>query len=330
MIRIGLLALLVIASPASGQDDYGLQQKVNALSQQIELRYADNAWAVQVHRAVLAEVLDQWNLVVQSGDEAANRSLLNEWLQTSIYSTLPGGPGRLPEPPRFERTAREALPQATVGSSPTNEPVDSVSAPGMSASESAEQAVLPGSARQEVAKPVVRESQPTAAERKRSKWSRHPSAAPLEWSDPFEDDESASANPLRGGAMQREALRPQFEDDEAIRVDREELAARLRGYNDALGQLQTMLRQSSDLDTFELTDAADELESLYEERAFLDLYREGLSFEERRSMPLSPSAEITLELLRRQVRRLIDAASDSDSAEVRALDRLGNRLEELK
>jgi hypothetical protein len=151
----------------------------------------------------------------------------------------------------------------------------------------------------------------------RSKWSQHPAAAPLEWRDPFADDPAASPNPLRSGSR-HETRRPEHRLSRTTKVNLRQLSADIRGYNAALRSLQSAVMQLKETDIAALAAAEEELDRLDERRQFLDLYREGLTTDEERVLPESPSAEVVRELVRRKTETLSDRASSSQRDERRA------------
>lgn len=151
----------------------------------------------------------------------------------------------------------------------------------------------------------------------RSKWSQHPAAAPLEWRDPFADDPAASPNPLRSGSR-HETRRPENRLSRTTKVNLRQLSADIRGYNTALRSLQSAVMQLKESDIAALAAAEEELDRLDERRQFLDLYREGLTTDEERVLPESPSAEVVRELVRRKTETLSDRASSSQRDERRA------------
>lgn len=151
----------------------------------------------------------------------------------------------------------------------------------------------------------------------RSKWSQHPAAAPLEWRDPFADDPAASPNPLRSGSR-HETRRPEYSLSRTTKVNLRQLSADIRGYNAALRSLQSAVMQLKETDIAALAAAEEELDRLDERRQFLDLYREGLTRDEERVLPESPSAEVVRELVRRKTETLSDRASSSQRDERRA------------
>ena len=151
----------------------------------------------------------------------------------------------------------------------------------------------------------------------RSKWSQHPSAAPLEWRDPFADDPNASSNPLRSGSR-HEARRPEYRLSRSTAVNLRQLSTDIRGYNAALRSLQSAVMELKPSDAVALAAAAEELDRLDERRQFLDLYREGLTPDEERVLPKSPSAEVVRELVRRKTETISGRASSSQREERRA------------
>ncbi|MGL4511774.1 MAG: hypothetical protein ACRCT8_01675 [Lacipirellulaceae bacterium] len=316
------LALLAaqLAPPLAGAAS--LQDRVDALAQQVSLRYAgDEARRADV-RGEIARVLDSWNAVGGASPEA--QQAFDAWLTVALDAQMPGGNGRVPAAPEYVSAApREAIvtvrpldqrsPTAPTTESrlkvspafPTRGPV--VANPGVTDPIVTSEAATPAAA-----------GPPRVAEPPRSRWSKHPSAAPLEWTDPFGDD----APPDERGAASRRVLRPTFRAD-AVSVNLVELAATVRAYNDALKGLN---RRAAEADRFaidELTKLIDELESIEREREFLDLYRGGLAPAELAALPRSPSTDLAWELVRRGVANRRD---DPSGDRALSWDRLEERV----
>lgn len=355
--RLPLLALVIglmangLAFGQSAQDttDVSLQSRVDAIAQQIHLRHRYHEPTLAEQRGQIESVLAGWN-AAQRGDSPENQERMKAWLNRALYAVMPGGSGKLPAAPVFVETVIARSENLT-----TIEPIDSTA--GSEAREEASviepSSVLPPPVRAEpskpakpqpvipqlvqserrqersVAKPITEfaEDRPerTTPRPTRSKWSRHPSAAPLEWRDPFAADPAASPNPLRSGAR-HETRRPAFRSYTGARVNRTQLKAEVRGYNQALRDLQLVVMNLEAGDVFGLADAAERLEELEQQRRFLDLYREGLSSDELNRLPESPSAELVRELVRRKASDLSRRAPLKQRAERRALERLNNRL----
>ncbi len=113
------------------------------------------------------------------------------------------------------------------------------------------------------------------------------------------------------------------------RVNQTQLAAEVRGYNQAMRDLQvTVMRLAAD-DVFGLAEAVEQLERLEQHRQFLDLYREGLTTAEKSRLPASPSVELVRELVRRKANELAHQTPPNKGAERRALEQLNARLADL-
>lgn len=368
------LATLVFA-PAAGDAAASRPSRIEALTQQVRLRYQHHAPSFDSRMKAIDAVLAEWERVGSAAPgadqttdpeaQSRNRQRLDAWIARAMRSLLPGGSGRLPKPPRFESplaslapraigpvsAPAEPIPQkpAEFPTTPLEEtpplaksqgPITSRSAPRTPPRDRlrpAEQSAEPPterSIRQRVAKPVTpTEPKPTASKptelkgtespTERSKWSRHPAAAPLEWSDPFEDEDD---DPLGSGATRRGALRPVFDEGSPVGVNLAQLAAEVRGYSGAVRELQTEVMALDDDDLVGLIQAADRLEQLLAKRRFLDLYREGLPADDRRALPGAPSAELIRELVRRKAESLLRQTPPERQAERGALKRLAERL----
>ena len=366
-----------------------LQDRVDALAQQIYRRYQHYPPALAARRGAAEQVLSAWNEVAPDGEgsaSAANVERMSEWLAAALRAVMPGGPGELPAAPEFEEPQVEAPavveeelpfdePPATPdarAATPTekvtppvelepkttsvvepersrlkvSDPVVTIDNPYVNdaapATRRAESSVNPlrqsprrsdsqvgskptesqfagprATAKPVVPAPEVREADPGAPQR--SKWSQHPSAAPLEWRDPFADDPTASPNPLRSGSR-HETRRPELRlsrstipsrQSRSTKVNLRQLSADIRGYNAALRSLQSAVMGLKESDIAALAAAEEELDRLDERRQFLDLYREGLTPAEERVLPASPSAEVVRELVRRKTETLSDRSSSS-------------------
>lgn len=350
--RTLLAAIVALGMGASvaAQAGPSLQERLDALSQQIHLRYQHYPPALASHRADAEEVLAVWNRIAPLGESnasAANVQRMADWLDAALRAVMPGGSGVLPPPPEFEQPvvvgpsetaggqespvlfpkqedpepAAEAIdppvaeaprsrvqvldpPVKTIENPYVTESVPADNWPKADPEPSANPLRNQGRRSTEsrfvgpraTAKPVVPET--PADEPRRSKWSKHPSAAPLEWRDPFRDDPAASPNPLRSSS--RQAQRPEFRAAGAVKIDIRQLAAEVRGYNAAVRALQAAVMGLGDTDLVALSAAEEELNRLEERRQFIDLYREGLTPSQRQALPESPSAELVRELVRRK------------------------------
>ncbi|WP_146444188.1 hypothetical protein [Botrimarina colliarenosi] len=353
-----------------------LQSRVDALAQQIHLRYRHHQPSLSERREAAEKVLADWNDVASQVTGIAavrNHDLMTAWLGAALRAVMPGGSGNIPAAPAFERTApldpgaEIALPAVTdevvptldpqqpgpsgrvqvrdsattienpyvtstpeptvtpdatvtVDSSPTGSrnPLRSRPAPTVERPKSS-QFVGPRATQRSSAKPVLPADSPapqdaadesSAARESRSKWSRHPSAAPLEWRDPFSDDPSVSPNPLRSGASRR-ALRPDYREAPSSRVDLRRLAAEVRGYNAAVQALQAAVMALGEGDAAALGAANSELDRLDERRQFIELYRDGLTASERMAIPDSASPELVRELVKRKAESLSSQSPQS-------------------
>lgn len=338
-------ACVVWAAPTDRRIDY----RINALRQQAELRYGEESKKAAEIDAAIDRLIAAWDQIDRPSDGDHRR--VHRWLDKAFRTTLPGRSGSMPRTPRFVGSPALEQPEGVVRPEP--EPAAASFKPRTPKSRSPQFTdqgpVLQGVdqlggvqptnptelTRVEAAKPVV-----TAPERRtpnepattrqpqRSRWSRHPAAAPLDWQDPFVDDPSASANPLRPGVTHR-VRRPAFSDELAVAVDLAELGARVRGFNNAVRSLQQRLLADPAPDAFSLSDWADELERLDEERSFLNLYRDGLPPEASRLLPPSPSIEVVSELLRRRASDQLQSLDDRGAVEQRALETITARMSRL-
>lgn len=320
-----------------------LQDRVEALAQQIGFRYRYRESARLAHRDQVERVLSDWNRLADGEANRENRALMADWLDRALRAEMPGGSGDLPASPQFSSeptapTPIEPEPETIEAETnpiddPQTEPRGEVTEPSPKPSSPAaaeETTLQPRPARRTMAKPVSPEpEQREPAGPARSKWSRHPAAAPLEWRDPFETDSAASPDPLRSGTRY-ETQRPTFEDHSAVRIDRRQLEAQVRGYNAALRELQLRVMNLGADDLQGLADATDELNRLDQKRQFLDLYRDGLPPAEQSRLPASPSAELIRELVRRKASDLAEQSPPMRASQHRAWEQIKARLAGLE
>ncbi len=304
---------------ASGATSSSMQDRLVALTQLIHFRHRGDKASLQRHRAEVEAVLSMWNAEAQPSP--VDQQLMAAWLDQAIRSSMPGRSGRLPPPPRLG-TPVVAAPIVTA-------PIVTVEPPA-----AVEENLLD-------AKLLDTRDVPTAPEQRqpsrvqssglprRSKWSRHPAAAPLRWADPFTEESRSNTHPNHRGAQRYETRRPTFGKSQGVAIDLAKLSAEVRGYNAALRSLSQRLARREDVNTRALTKIAAELERLETERRFLDLYREGLSQTEQRSLPASPSAELVYELVRRKTATRLNKTPRSKNEERRALEGLVSRLARL-
>lgn len=348
---ITALAAILLASgiAAAASADSALQGKLDALAQQIHLRYQDHGPSLVARRETVRAALDAWNQAANQAVPAdQDRAAMADWLEQALQAVMPGGSGVLPEVPEFvgpvvmpSLEVIAAQPSATEQPSPVTEP--EASAPVTAILQSSSMDLVrqndtanlpkpqkqspfagPRATRRAVAKPTITEPAP-----ERSKWSRHPAAAPLEWRDPFVDDPQASPNPLRSGVRTR-SLRPTFSRRGEVGVNLTQLAADIRGYNLAVRSLQQLALQLKPADLGGLRAVVEELERLEEQRQFLDLYRAGLSRSERNQLPDSPSIELVRELARRKVSDSSEKVGSSRPGDRSELEQIRDRLATLK
>lgn len=299
LLVCGLTHAAAVSQKATPGPEPSLQVRVNALVQQLHLRYADPS-LLKTKRSQVEGVLEAWNRLENPSPH--DREAIGRWLDASIEASLPGRRGQFPQAPRFA---------------------------GASASTKG---------REHRAKPVTSEnkgSRTNRAPKQRSKWSHHPAAAPLEWIDPFEDDASTTRETERdgaalppSGARRQTTLRPTY-SDWTIQVNRDELSRKVRHYNIALraANLGLLGLDSSDSDT--LAGLADELELLARDRRFVELYLSAVSEAEKVYLPSLLSAEIVNELARRKAATVLSDLPESRGAERRAMERLADRLARL-
>lgn len=348
-----LALTLAMASIAPAEVGSSLQDRVDRLAEQIHLRYRHHEPSLEKRRDAVAAVLVEWNRVMSSGDSETNRQQITAWLDAAMVTVMPGGSGRIPEAPRFaDPTIARTILAPSDPVSGVVQPIEAFEVAPTPASRIVDQRVptsrlaekevvpskiasgglqsrfsAPRAAQQRsAAKPVTPSIEtPRSQAPRRSKWSRSPSAAPLEWRDPFVDDPAASPNPLRSG-VRRKTQRPVTQSARAVKIDFRQLAADIRGYNGAIRDLQASVLNLPDSDVFGLVEAAEELNRLEERRQFHELYRSGLSVSQQAVLPGSPSVELVRELVVRKATAMTQQAPPRQRAEQRALEQLKERL----
>lgn len=354
---LSLVALAVLGSfPATAycQTDAALQGRVEALSGQIQLRYQAYRPALEPRMEALRVVLEQWNQATPAAGEAspANRARMNAWLSAALRSVMPGGSGKLPAAPRFEkeepravaapRLAAEPITPRPVRQQPTLAPrttqappapagqakprriTRKPSRPNAPSTRSASPFAGPRLTAQPPRPTTAPAAQPAPVRRTPTLATRPRPVASAEPQDPFADDPNASPNPLRE-SNRRVAQRPVSSRRASAGINLSQLVAEVRGYNAALRELQARIMRLDD-DVSGLSESADLLDHLDEKRQFLDLYRGGLSKADQNSVPSSPSAELIRELVRRKTIDLIRQTPPERRAERRVLERLNDRL----
>ena len=285
------------AAPSQPVPEPTLQDQVDALVQQLHLRYQGQPSELAWRRDHVQGVLKSWNALREP--TAEDRAMLRRWLSASLEASMPGRTGRAYVPPTF------GLASATPN--PSSQPEQ-----------------------QSLAKPVLEEKEPA---KQRSKWSRHPAAAPLEWVDPFQDveDESyeSTSNPLRSGARTQRVFRPVSDEalpGGAVEIDFDELTDRFADYAKELREANLELLAMDRPSVEQLERVANRLESLASDRDFLTLYSAGLLTDDRGSVPELPGMELVSELARRKAQAGLERTSGDDAARLR---RVSERLASL-
>lgn len=304
----------------------------------------------------LSGVLEQWNEAMSATGEASpdNQARMNAWLNVALRSVMPGGSGKLPAAPRFEKALRfgKEVPRVTPAPQPATKPIAATPIPKRPTQARRPLQVSPTRPTRITQKPTpptvvsprsaspfagprltvrspgpktVYNSQPAIVRSKPTPAPRPRLATPVEPQDPFADDPNASPNPLRL-ADRRVAQRPASPKNRSVGINLSQLVAEVRGYNAALRELQARVMRLNDDDVLGLSQSADLLDQLDEKRQFLDLYRGGLSRADQNSVPSSPSPELIRELVRRKTIDLIRQTPPERRAERRVLERLNDRL----
>ncbi len=155
----------------------------------------------------------------------------------------------------------------------------------------------------------------------------HPAAADLDWGNPFVDDPlpgdanagvAAASNNVRLAAAEQAisrtrrtvGFRPEAMTRAGVRVNLNELSARIRGYGRGLRAIEAELINQPQATGFELAGLVRELESLAAQRELIEIYFASLSEIERMAMEDLPSDE--------GVRKLVLARAASRREEVDA------------
>lgn len=289
-----------------------LQARVDALVQQVHLNHTSDPDLLRIKRAQVEAVLGAWNAVERPSQR--DRQAMGRWLSASLFESMPGGSGRLPEAPTFVGLPIER-------------------------------------ANQTVAKPVTpgqespSRSQASKSEPQRSKWSQHPAAAPLKWTDPFEDDEpsdvesgtepggilgpQSGVNPLRNRAPVVVATRPKSRT-KSILINHEELTERVGQYNSALRFANLRLLSLEEVDPNELTQIVSDLERLANDRRFVGLYLSALPQDALDRVPAPASPAIVQELARRKAAAALRSLPGDRVEEREELERVSERIAALQ
>ncbi|MEQ8847377.1 hypothetical protein [Botrimarina sp.] len=131
-LQLGLLIAIAAAAAPAASSAGPLQQQVEALAKQLDLRYGRSQRVLAERRAELAAVLAAWNDLPDDAKASAEaRAQLAGWLDEALAVAMPGGSGRLPaapefrpievlpaEPPRVEAAPSEAPPASDFTSEP--------------------------------------------------------------------------------------------------------------------------------------------------------------------------------------------------------------------
>ncbi len=321
-----LLVALPTAPPTAAQEasvstaeTAELQQQVEQLWQQVELRFATEPYKRQQWRGVLAEALVAWN---GSNRGAREYEQMSAWFAEALEASMPGGAksppsapvlaaGPIAEPVVTTPTAvEEALPAAVKEEPPvtaTTEPaqVESVVEPIVASPEPAEvqlqdlamapaAAPLTWPAETESTKPAVVEAVEASPPLEVV------AAKPADEGNPFVDD------PLPAEPTNYRAARPVNES--SVRVDLHELAVNVRGYNSAVQSIRGELVSEKNPDAAFFARLVREAIQLRSRRSFLELYLDNLSASDLETLPELQA----IETLADEIRTKLDERIDSD------------------
>jgi hypothetical protein len=303
--------IVAVGSVTDAARGFTLQDRVDALAQQVSLRYANQPERRLEVRSQIAAALGSWNGVATPSTDDQRR--FDDWLSAALDAQMPGGDGRVPTPPTF---APEPAMRSVVAPNEANRHSADGGRPAPRVAEPTPRDLTPlptpSATRLSIGPPFptsgIVQPNPAAtgdpagdgaeapATPARSKWSKHPSAAPLEWPDPFGD----TPEPADGGGPTSSAETPQETFDSArVSVNLIELRAVVRAYNDTLRGLNRRAASIGAGDLPAATALVAELEALDREREFLDLYRGGLTKAQAESLPRNPTTALAWELVRR-------------------------------
>lgn len=289
-----------------------LQQRVEALNQAIELRCGNDKEKLKAAKQNLAQTLDAWNQLEQPSDY--NERQLHNWLTFSMRSMIQGRFFKIPDAPLFIKNEMNVSSSADAkldSPEPTSEG-DSV-------------ILNPKPTKRRVAKPIPKQQE-------RSRWSQHPSSAPLDWNDPFESKSSSTdsiEDPFRNNESTKYKVQRPFIDN-AVSVNHSELIAAIRGFNLEVRNVNRRLQRVNQLSVTHLLKIAEDLERLWNEKMFLSLYLDGLTDDARRIMPRPLSAALAQELVLRQAADLLSGDSLNSQTDRAALQGLNRKLSQYK
>lgn len=354
----GLLVSVSCAQQASGSQAGGdramqLQSMVDDLALQMQLSFANRNSEHVARYSQLAQALSSWNASARSD---ADFQVMQTWLQAATQASLPGANQSMPATPGFDGTAvlsGTAIENSDAyagESATTNENTLGFAAETMPAGASLSSAdgTTFGSLLNPAQGTIVYEeviAEPAAST------DNEPDDQPLaladrelDWSDPFRGnpfrDDPLPADPVyqptkvaaKANKGRETRMKPISSQKPAVVVDTNELVSRVQGYNQKLKSVRADFVEEAVPTAFQMAAWLREMESLDEQRQFLDLYVGGLEGNARRGIPEFASPEGVLRQLAAMVTRrrqiVTGDPADSAAAERAILTALDKKVEE--
>ena len=332
-----------------------LQDRIEALGQVIEIRLQSDETRKQQALERISQVITSWNQLDDPTDR--QRARLDHWISRAMSALMNSRVDWMPGPIHFVPEPKHEPEQEEI--SFTEESLSDYikrkrySAPKRAVAKPADESIakqaidssVSKSKRLRVAKPTINNSS-TASKTNQSntnktvskkpthsKWSKHPASAPLEWSDPFQDD----PKPTKEIALpfEHETMRPVIDslsfssDKTEVVVNQIELSSVISDYNLAIRSVRMRLAKQNQMTSSDLLRVAKELNRLDGELAFIHLYFDGLSEIDQMMLPRIEPAEIANQIVARRIEQQL-VSSKPDGPEYAALRAIHQQLAQAK
>ncbi len=337
-----------------------LQDRIEALGQVIEIRLHLDETRKQEALERISQVITSWNGLDEPTDR--QRTMLDRWISQAMSALMNSRVDWMPDPIHFVPEPKPVPKQEAIGF--TEESLSDYmkrkrnSALKRIVAKSADQSMTEKAAdssasksnERRVAKPTInhstlvteanQSSTKKAVSKKtnrkkssRSKWSKHPASAPLDWSDPFKDD----PKPTKDLALpvEHEVLRPTIESSNFssgktdVVVNQAELSSIISDYNLAIRSVRMRLAKQNQMASSDLLRVAEELSRLDGELNFIHLYFDGLSEIDQMMLPEIESPELANQIVARRVEEQL-ASSKPEGPEHAALRAIHEKLAQTK
>ncbi len=327
-----------------------LQERIEALGQVVEIRLQADQSLKEKALSNLSEIITSWNQLEEPNEK--QRAELNDWISRAMSALMKSRVDWMPAPIHFKQEAKPILSTTTPKkkefteetftdylkrkrNSVSNQPKQQSKATHIQRKKAKPQRV----AKPTIGQPPLNETSPRKSRNKdsvvqtkpqRSKWSKHPSSAPLEWNDPFKDD-PVESNKTDELLIEREALRPMIdgsaysENASGVVVNQLELSASIRDYNLAIRDIRIRLARKNQMRRADLIQIGAELNRLESDLDFISLYYKGLSDIDRMMLPNIESAELATQIVSRRVEEQL-SESRSNGSEYAALRKIHQQL----